>query len=100
MPTMSTGARVRAYRARASIDSRRNVCVRREVNQGLEKGFRAFESELEVNSNLRGDVAGRVIVGAITYTGPFAIAGDVGYYIQQGARVDQAIIRGIIGSGP
>lgn len=75
-------------------------CFRAEVNNALKKAFKELDKELGVNGDLRGYVAGRVLTGTLTYTGPFAIAGDTGYYVEQGMSMDQSIIEGMIGVSP
>lgn len=75
-------------------------CCRDQFYELMLQGFVEFDKQLETNSDFRGYVVGRTIAGMLTFTGPIAIAGDIGYYLDQGLNADQSIIHGIIGADP
>ncbi len=56
-----------------------------------------MDCKLEIDCDLRAYMAGRVLTGLLTRTGPFAMTGGLGYYLQQGLSVDEAMIESVIG---
>lgn len=91
---------VAAAQADALIDSYLNdPCEREEINDYFAAAVQGVDETLEHSNWAQGYAAGRIVVGTLTYAGPFAAAGDFGYYVQQGVGIQEAIVRGITG-GP